>query len=231
MKKYIIYSIVLLLLMSFASAIEKFDLSVRSYDAQILQNNLASIDLNIENKGDVQGEMKVECGIYKKSTVQNWYGGALPFALGYKKDVKNCVTGETNVKTWVAGLEPGEIYLVKFTVRVPNTNVDDSYVWHCAAFENCYNTGLPTGMTDSLTRPFYILQNDKLPDVETCFDGIENQNEADTDCGGKCKACYVPPVINPGDGVGVGDNNTLFIILGIAVTLIIALILVVVFSK
>lgn len=31
------------------------------------------------------------------------------------------------------------------------------------------------------------------PPIETCYDGIQNQDETGVDCGGVCQACYVPP--------------------------------------
>ena len=31
------------------------------------------------------------------------------------------------------------------------------------------------------------------PPAETCYDGIQNQDEIGIDCGGVCSACYEPP--------------------------------------
>ena len=171
-----------------------FRVAIQDYDRMPRENNPFTIDVAITNFGTA-GKMNVEAGIYKTTTLRDW---GLPLSVVY--DVSNCESYQTNVDTKEITLAYGESIIQKFNVIVPDTrsglNEDNTYGFtiYAGTYLECYSTGNPTGQTDWDTLNVNILSDGILWNTydASCEDGIKNQDETDTDCGGdSCKACLV----------------------------------------
>jgi hypothetical protein len=163
------------------------------------QGGSVQVSLGVENVG-ADGTQYVECGIYTKAQVESWgYNTRQYFAIfSWWRDidnVENCKSSESNVDTVKITLDRGEkvpsdsLFMV---MKAPYTNPNDEYVIFCDAYKACY--GAP-GFQDIDNRVTGVdiskfdLQESGYTSTETCSDGIMNQDESDTDCGGKCQDC------------------------------------------
>lgn len=157
--------------------------------------------LDIENIGE-EGLQKIECGIYTEDQIRSWgipvsnFLAIIPWIDKVRfgiEDVENCKTSETNVDTISVPLNKGQVYdgNTKFELVVPYTDPSDDYVVFCDAFKVCYGEvgfeSVNNRVTDYDLIKFDVLDAGKT--TETCSDGILNQDESDTDCGGRCDDC------------------------------------------
>lgn len=150
------------------------------------QEESVGVTVNVYNRGG-DGTMKVEAGLYLKSKVEDWYNGGLLSTIANEYDIPNCIAGENNVDTKVVELSSGASLGVDFFLTAPLDH-EEEYLVHVTAFQNCYVDDPDTGQTDYDTHAFTIIDAG-ITVVETCVDGINNQDETDTDCGGSCPGC------------------------------------------
>ena len=178
--------------------------------------NAYSISATVKNVG-THGTMRVEAGIYETAQVAQWYPSLVT-------PIVNCKQYETNVATKDVTLDAGEFELIHFEVIVPSSAYLGWYTVHVNAFKNCWTSQTPlTGQTGYDTALMSIVCGSP---VQTCMDGIMNQGETDTDCGGSncggcglyghckvnrdcetglyCSAGKCASVVGPGPGPGVG---------------------------
>lgn len=188
MKKLIIILMMLIMALSVSATCidnsgQYFQLSAQSgtIPNTILQGEDLAIPIIITNTGKA-GTMTVECGMYLKDQVLSWYGGLA--ILNTNKP--NCVPSETNVDTIELTLDQNERKIHTFHITAPQSDASKEYLLHCASFLNCYNTGCDTGQTSNYVDEIDLIGVNK---AESCFDGLKNQDETDTDCGGTCKTC------------------------------------------
>lgn len=150
-----------------------------------------TVDGKVCNLGP-SGIMRVESGIYKRTTLKNW-------GLTWQtvQTVANCNAYEQNVQAVEVNLAGGACTDVQFTIPyVPSSDnyllPDASYAVDMLAYKNCWSSIQSTGQTD------YDVVNVWLAPMiaggvqrpVTCTDGIQNQGETDTDCGGlNCNTC------------------------------------------
>ena len=167
-----------------------------------LQGDTVKYYINAENIGD-SGTQFIECGIYTESQVRGWgistsgFFAIIPWADKLRgldiENIENCKSSETNVDTISMYLDKGQEYdgNLKFELVIPYTDPDDEYVVFCDAFKLCYGDvgfeEVENRVTDYDMIAFDVKDAGKT--TETCSDGILNQDETDTDCGGRCNEC------------------------------------------
>jgi len=156
------------------------------------------VKLRVQNFADTPGEtfgcMKVETGIYRRDTIQTWYPGVdALFSLFSFQRIDNCNIWETNVQTQKICLdEKGgtkDSALIDFRVIAPDVSfvTTNAFGVHAQSFRWCWNEGLgKTGQSDYSVFPVKLFTGLSLGDDQTCSDGIRNQDETGTDCGGVC---------------------------------------------
>ena len=149
----------------------------------------ATITLKVSNTGDA-GEMRVETGIYPRSVVEDWYNTKLLSISAEDYSVPNCPGSSSNVQTAAVTLQSGEVKTFTYTVKAP-LDYTREYVVHSAAYLRCYaDSPGNTGQTDYAVKAVTVRKSMDTVIAQTCTDGIRNQDETDTDCGGtKCSAC------------------------------------------
>lgn len=163
------------------------------------QGDKVNIAVTVKNLGE-EGTQYIECGIYTKDQVESWGYSTNAFMAIFDfwrniDNVENCKSGETNVDTVKATLKTGEeigLDALYFFPRAPYTDPNDEYVIFCDAYKACY--GSPGfELIDNRVTSVDITSFDLEPSGDgvsaTCADGILNQDETDTDCGGKCDEC------------------------------------------
>jgi len=195
MKKILLITILMLCCSGMALAEPRFAVELESaYGTSLLdgawragQGHEVSIKTLISNAG-TSGSMKVEVGIYKKSTIEDWYGSTFNI-FPSDENIMNCPGSGDNVQTKEFPLSSGESEIVYFKVIAPS-NPDIDYVIHLNAFQRCYvDSPGDTGQTDYAVHEFDVRDTGDAI-VETCNDGLVNQDETDTDCGGvTCNSC------------------------------------------
>jgi len=219
-KILIMIALLCVLLAATVAADPDFEIDIRQnsiyVDQQEKQGDIVQIIPKVTNTG-TSGTMKVECGVYTKEQVQNWgFSTNQLFSLFVSTPkVQNCVSDESNVYTREVTLDAGETVgpgFVGFTFKpiAPYSDPNDDYVILCVAFERCYEPGVDSGMTSFDVVNFNLLSNDEFPTKERCDDGILNQGESDTDCGGPCNGCGVSYVCegNSDCSTGVCDFDS-----------------------
>jgi len=114
-----------------------------------------------------------------------------------------------------------------------NTNLSSSSGcsdrWQCTSWTTCDQTGFQTricyyvgscstegNQSDTRQRCVYTEETTVVKETgASCYDGIQNQGERGTDCGGPCKACPTVPIEEE------PKTNWLYVILGIVIILLI----------
>ena len=179
-------------------SVKVFENSIYTDEAE-KQGNKVQIYPEICNFG-TDGTMRVECGIYTEKQVKSWGYTANFFSfLNAGTQITNCVAAETNVDTRSLTLDNGECVSPKadlnpfgkppilFNPIAPSSDPNDEYVILCQAFTQCYAPDVDPGISDYDIVSFDL--KDKGLTAETCADGITNQDETSTDCGGSCEGC------------------------------------------
>ena len=194
MKRMTILLLVLLIMPGLALAAKDFQVDITYAGNGLISGSaLAGLDslirVEVSNIGNERGEMKVETGIYLEDTVEDWYGQNFFAISSSQYMVPNCPGSGSNVETIAITLDPGEKKVFEFTPKTP-LDYTKEYVVHTAAYEKCYaDSPGDTGQTSFDVRQINVLKNSNVVIAETCSDGIKNQDESDTDCGGVCGAC------------------------------------------
>lgn len=216
MKKFFPIIIITLFVVEFlVSASPYFDIQLKGVkkdigtwqmeEPELNSDEITHIKLGISNYGD-DGTMRIECGIYKRSTVNGWYGKDV-YSLSILTPALNCQEYETNVKTWILTLNKGESKELVFDVKSPVvkglSGYSEDYGVHCQTYIRCWQPGVDIGRTDYDVLPVRIRKSE-IYSPETCSDGIKNQDETDTDCGGVCKGCK--ELLSCTDDSDCGDN-------------------------
>jgi len=168
-------------------------------DNQDEQGSNVQVAVSVENVG-VEGTQYLECGIYTKEQVESWGYNTRDYLAIFDwwrdiDNVENCKSGETNVDTVKITLDRGQkipansLFLV---MKAPYTDPNDEYVIFCDAYKACYGSpgfeDIDNRVTD-IDMTSFDLQDSGMTATESCSDGILNQDESDTDCGGECEAC------------------------------------------
>lgn len=169
----------------------KFDVSITDSPTSADTQSKATMTVHIINKGDV-GTERVEAGIYKKTTIASWNLPPQLLALFSATPIANCNVAEPNLQTQTVTLNAGEETDLTFTFTVPDacdltSKPNNDFTFFVDAADHCFD-GQTSGLTDWDLKDLTI--NTKiLGCTETCSDGIRNQDESDTDCGGSCARC------------------------------------------
>lgn len=206
MKTTIILLMILLAIVPGVVADPDFIVEIAGVNSNVQNNGLSagkegSIFVEITNLGDA-GSMKVETGVYKQSTLEDWYNTRLFSLVGaFVTDAStsatlNCEPGQPNVETWEGSLSSGESKRIEFKITAP-TDSDELYGVHTTAFDVCYknapyvNGVKQTGQTSYDIEAVEVKNNPFNPvtPTYTCNDGIVNQDETAVDCGGVCGRC------------------------------------------
>jgi len=178
-KSFLCSLLVFIILICGVLASSNFDLEVKDFDSKGEQNSYVSIKLKVTNLESTPATKRVECGIYKASSVKSWYPSFLGISIGEVQNIDNCISTETFVSTVALYLDKWTSKIVSFEVKVPNYEVGDGYVWHCSAFDKCYSevasSTQDVGQSDYLVKDFKIVSGDAFS-VE-CY--------IDSDCGRK----------------------------------------------
>lgn len=194
-KKVFVYLSGMLFMCSFVLAEPNFQIDIQdSYG--ILQSDVlysggkGIVGVEVQNLGST-GTMKVECGIYRKETINKWYGSNV---FSVVSDVENCIENQKNVDTKNIELSSGDSKVVSFSMSVPKVvgffESTNEYAIHCQAFKNCWTPTTKVGATDFDVKEITIKRGLFSGEDETCTDGVKNQDETDTDCGGElCDKC------------------------------------------
>jgi len=183
---FLLFSIPLVLsATSFTDVGQNFQIEIINSPSSVNQGSTILVTTEITNIGS-SGDMRIECGIYDKSTLVDW---GIPLAFFFPiRDTANCIAGETNVDTYEVSINAGMTQSVPFSFKAPTTDASLNYYIFCDAHLCCY-ADCPgnTGLTDYEVKSINLLGNQV---TESCSDGIKNQDETDTDCGGVCQKCY-----------------------------------------
>ena len=197
-KKVLLIPLIFILCLSFVLATPSFKVTIQdAYDystgqkiAGIDANNKFLVQTKIVNEGSA-GSMRVECGMYDVNTITSWYGSPTlaifaNFIGENAKNVPNCIESEKNVDTVDSFLDAGKNQIIQFELFAPESE-PGLYYLHCVTYENCYKDNPDTGATSYDLSAITLFSGHDV--VESCDDGIFNQDETDTDCGGGCDDC------------------------------------------
>ena len=169
------------------------DIKIVDYDANVFENTENyKVKVKVWNIGYNSGYGRLECGIYTEEQLRDW-GIPLMFV-----PVANCKSYEQNVDTVEVKLsgQTSEV-ITLYIPKVPDSGVFNykQYYLLCGMYIDCYgqdtnnNGKYEWGYLDYDKRKIGILAT-SLNTVETDKDGIKNNGETDTDCGGpNAKPC------------------------------------------
>lgn len=116
-------------------ATQDFQISITSFDEEVVRGGIINAELLIVNKGE-PGTMYVECGLYDRETVQ---GDWVPRqGLETVSVEENCNPSEDFVQTKKVNLDFEESVSVGFEMNVPESYGDDVALF-CASFEKCWS--------------------------------------------------------------------------------------------
>lgn len=197
MRKALILLAIVSLILPVVAAAPNFDVNIDRTFTEVSeqQGDTVNIYVDITNKGS-DGQQKIECGIYTTEQLQAWgVNTALaifPLFSG-ASNVPNCVATEDNVDTVTQTLKYGATTQIIFTPKAPFSYPGTGYRIFCAAFDQCWNEQdnplVTHRVTDTDLAPFELKSRSDVTPVVSCSDGLLNQDETDTDCGGFCGSC------------------------------------------
>lgn len=135
---------------------------------------------------------KVECGVYEKALVEDWYGTTFSLIPTWYGNVPNCNPAESFVQTKDLSWDEGETHYITFSFDAPS-DMTTEYIVHCSDYLCCYNV-CPgeTGQTSYDTQALSLLDDPGVSDEQSpsCDDNAVNGEETDINCGGsECPAC------------------------------------------
>jgi hypothetical protein len=188
--KKIVWLMVFLLSLSMAMA-QEVDINILGdnlgWYPSAYQGDWMRVSVAHKNTGNTRiTNMKCELGFYTAQQVSNW-GFAL--VTNDVKNIDNCVPNQANVDSVSINIDAGETIIVDYGIYAPQSNPDTSYVLFSECFNECWYEDIPEFKrydTDKVNIDLKELGGT----IESCNDGILNQDETDTDCGGnECKGC------------------------------------------
>ena len=170
------------------------DVKIIEYHPYTFENTKNyKVKVRVWNLGENTGQGHLECGIYTDEQLRDW-GIPLMFI-----PVANCKNYETNVDTVQVILsgnthEDIELIIPKVPDAGVKDRVDDFYLL-CGLYIDCYgqdtnnNGKYEWGYLAYDKRRVYVFVNSLTADPND-HDGIKNNGETDTDCGGpNAKPC------------------------------------------
>ena len=144
--------------------------------------------VKITNLGEY-GTQRVEVGIYKRNQLDSWG------AFSVVNNIANCKPYEKNVATKEITLGDGEsITEIFYIPQVPCDSIGGAYDYaiYAGAYRWCWTEETGSGLTSYDRQDVFVWLDptDVLSLEESCQDGLLNQDETDTDCGGShCSKC------------------------------------------
>jgi len=190
--KKIIWFLLLTLLIGSVSA-QKVDINILGdtwgWYPPAYQGDWMRVRVAYKNTGSTRiTNMKCELGFYTAQQVSNWNYALTGTGI---KNIPNCVATEPNVDSVSLNIDAGETVVVDYGLYAPQSNPDTSYVLFSDCFNECWYSGIPS-FERYATDKVKIDLKELGGTIESCNDGILNQDETDTDCGGnKCKDCGI----------------------------------------
>lgn len=169
----------------------------------VCEDKPLTVDVLVTNHESTSITMNVEMGLYTEQQLRDWNYMSLMSAIS----VPNCVPTEPYVVTNKVTLAGGASEVVKFTIpKTPTVTLYSTYYITTTAYQKCYSEadGSSLSSFDYVAQIVYPM--DGAGRVETCMDGLKNQDETGTDCGGKiCKKCANTNLCIIGDDCASGS--------------------------
>ena len=187
-----------------------FSLRVIDWDHKAEVGDTMSIDLKVENTGDNNGSMYVQCSILDRNKYV-WAQGLQSIVV--LEENQNCVIDEPFTQTAKIDLEEGSMVSTTFTVAVPDTPNADAIIY-CDAFEQCWAPGRPSYSSDKAVIQIDIIPSDNESINDNVGDRKANTCDTTTDCEvwliGKSK-CVEGMCIDKEDieEVGLAEENNI----------------------
>jgi hypothetical protein len=158
---------------------KNFSLRVMDWDSKAEAGDTMTLSLKVENIGDDDGSMYVQCSILDRNE-HTWLQGLQ--SIVKLKENENCVENEPFTQTGIVTLAEGTMETVYFTMAIPDTPFGDNVIF-CDAFEQCWAPG-----QDSMSSDKEIIQIDIVPnDGDNANNNFMRQGETcgnTLDCSG-----------------------------------------------